>query len=86
MEARKEAVQKQEGVVFFIDKAKFTADTGTLTPRQILTEYAKEDSNQTTLVRVSGKDKEKLENLDTPIEVKNGTHFTVLHRGPTPVS
>jgi hypothetical protein len=73
-------------VVFFIDKAKFTADTNVLTPREILTEYAKEDPSQTTLVRVLGKDKEKLQDLDNPIEVKDGTHFTVLHHGPTPVS
>lgn len=76
----------QQHVVFFIDKAKFEADTDMLTPREILTDYAKEDPTQTTLVRVVGKEKQKLENLDTPIEVKDGTHFSVLHNGPTPVS
>jgi hypothetical protein len=73
-------------VVFFIDKAKFEAATNFLTPREILTRYAKEDPNETTLVRVVGKDREKLEELDKPTEVKDGTHFTILHHGPTPVS
>lgn len=76
----------QQHVVFFIDKAKFEADTNMLTPREILRDYAKEDPAQTTLAQVVGREKQKLENLDTPIEVKDGTHFTVLHNGPTPVS
>jgi hypothetical protein len=73
-------------VVFFIDKEQFTSDTSMLTPRTILTEYAKEDPAQTTLVRKDGSTTEKLTDLDTPIEVKNGTKFTVLHNGPTTVS
>jgi hypothetical protein len=72
-------------VNFFIDKTKFTSDRQFLTPREILADYAKEDATQTTLVLVKGKDKEKQEQLDTPIDVK-GAHFTVLHNGPTPVS
>ena len=71
---------------FFIDKARFTAATDRLTPRQILVEFAKEDPAQTTLVLVHGREREKLEQLDKRIEVKDGTHFTILHHGPTPVS
>ena len=76
----------QTKVVFFIDKAKFEADTHFLTPREILTKYAKEDPNETTLARVVGNERQKLQDLDKPIEVKDGTHFTILHNGPTPVS
>lgn len=72
--------------VFFIDKTKYTAETDQLTPREILTEFAKEDPTQTILVRVEGSSRTKLTDLDTPIEVKDGTHFTILHQGPTPVS
>lgn len=73
-------------VVFFIDKAKFVADTSRLTPRTILVDYAKENPAETTLVRINGPDREKLQNLDVGIEVKDGTHFAVLHNGPTTVS
>jgi hypothetical protein len=75
-----------EKVVFFIDKEKFTSETSLLTPRTILTEYAKENPAETTLVRKDGSGTEKLTDLDTPIEVKDGTKFTVLHNGPTTVS
>ncbi len=71
---------------FFIDKEKFTSDTARLTPRRILTDFAKEDPAQTVLVRIEGKDRIKLEQLDVEIEVANGTHFTILHLGPTTVS
>ena len=72
--------------MFFIDKEKFEASTDDLTPRQILTQYAKEDPAQTILVLIHGKDRTKLENLDQPIELQNGTRFTILHQGPTPAS
>lgn len=71
---------------FFIDKEPFDASSDDLTPRQILTDYAKEDPTQTVLVLVHGKDRTKLTDLDTPIELKNGMRFTLLHQGPTPVS
>jgi len=76
----------QHKTVFFIDKAKFESPTESLTPRQILVEYAKEDPTQNTLVLIDGPNRIKLTDLDHPIEVKNGTHFTILHHGPTPVS
>ena len=73
-------------VVFFIDKEKFISDTSQLTPRTILKEYAKENPGETSLVRNEGSGTEKLTGLDTPIEVKDGTKFSVLHNGPTTVS
>lgn len=75
-----------EKTVFFIDKAKFTSETNVLTPRRILVDFAKENPSETVLVRVDGPARTKLEALDTPFEVKDGTHFTILHQGPTPVS
>ena len=55
------------------------------TPRQLLM-LAEEDPNETTLVRKHGHETEKLTDLDTPIELKNGEHFVVYHNTPTPVS
>jgi hypothetical protein len=78
--------KSSEKVVFFIDKEKFNSETSLLTPRAILTEYAKENPAETTLIRKAGSGTEKLTELDTPIEVKDGTRFTVLHNGPTTVS
>jgi hypothetical protein len=72
-------------VNFFIDQEKFTA-TSPITPRRIITEFAKEDPAVTTLVLIHGNDRTKMEDIDTPFELKNGTHFTTLHRGPTTVS
>lgn len=72
-------------VNFFIDQEKFTA-TSPITPRRIITEFAKEDPSVTTLVLIHGNERTKLENIDTPLELKNGAHFTTLHRGPTTVS
>jgi hypothetical protein len=77
---------KTEKRVFFIDKSKFTAEVTQLTPRQILTDYAKEDPTLSVLVLIAGKDRIKLEALDTPFELKDGSHFTILHQGPTTVS
>lgn len=71
---------------FFIDKAKFDSETDQLTPRRILVDFAKEDPSQTVLVRVEGKERIKLDQLDKVMEVENGTHFTILHLGPTTVS
>lgn len=71
---------------FFIDKAKFTSDSDRLTPRKILVDFAKEDPNQTVLVQIEGKERIKLEQLDQEFEVQNGSHFTILHLGPTTVS
>jgi len=71
---------------FFIDKAKFASDTNQLTPRRILVDFAKEDPNQTVLVRIEGKERIKLEQVDKEFEIENGSHFTILHLGPTTVS
>jgi hypothetical protein len=73
-------------VVFFVDKQKFTADREKLTPRFILTQLVKEDPAVTVLVLVEGTKTTKLTDLDTPIEMKNGMHFTLFHTGPTTVS
>jgi len=72
-------------IVIFIDQQQFKLEDRPYTPRELLT-LAGENPAETTLVRKHGNDLEKLTDLDTPFEVKNGTHFVVFHNGPTPVS
>ncbi len=73
-------------VVFFVDQEKFESATETLTVRQILVDYAKEDPAATTLVEKQGNENIKHPNLDEVITLKNGMKFVVFHNTPTPVS
>jgi hypothetical protein len=72
-------------IVVFIDKQKFELEDRPYTPRELLT-LAGESPDETTLVMKHGHEITKLTDLDTPIELKNGTHFVVFHNAPTPVS
>lgn len=81
-----EILEKEKTIVFFIDKEQFKTDDEHLTVRKLLTEYAKEDPEQTTLVLREGNNLTKLTNLDQIIHLKNGMKFLVYHNGPTPVS
>ncbi len=71
---------------FFIDKQQFKVTVTELTVKQLLEEYAKENSSETTLVLKSGNDLTKLTDLNQSIELKNGMKFFVYHNEPTPVS
>jgi hypothetical protein len=73
-------------IVFFIGKEKFEITDGHLTVRALLTEYAKEDPDETVLALKHGDHVQKFHDLDEVIEMKNGMHFTVFHTAPTPVS
>jgi hypothetical protein len=73
-------------IVFFIGKEKFEVTDEHLTVRVLLTQYAKEDPNETVLALKHGDHVHKYTNLDEVIEVKSGMHFTVFHTGPTTVS
>lgn len=72
-------------VVFFIDKQQFKADPRPYSVRELL-EMAGEDPAETTLARRKGNELERYSNPDELIQIENGTHFVVLHNGPTPVS
>ena len=72
--------------VFFVDQEKFESDTETLTVRQILVNFAKEDPATTTLVEKVGNETIKHTDLDEVIHLKDGMKFVVFHNGPTPVS
>jgi hypothetical protein len=72
--------------VFFVDQEKFESTSETLTVRQILVEFAKEDPTTTTLVEKAGHETIKHADLNEVIHLKNGMKFVVFHNGPTPVS
>lgn len=72
--------------VFFVDQEKFETEEPTLTVRQILVDYAKEDPASTTLVERLGNETIKHPDLNEVIHLKNGMKFVVFHNGPTPVS
>jgi hypothetical protein len=74
------------GIVFFIGKKRFEAQTAQHTVREILTTYANEDPSQTTLALKTDGDPAEYTNPDQVIEIKNGAHFVVFHNTPTTVS
>jgi hypothetical protein len=72
--------------VFFIDKTKHETDHASLTVRQILTDFANVNTaNNTLAVKEHGNFRE-LTNLEEPIDLKEGQHFTIFNNEPTPVS
>jgi hypothetical protein len=73
-------------IVFFVDQEKFESPTPTLTVRQILVDYAKDDPNTSTLVEKDGDKTTKLTDLNQVIALKNGMKFVVFHNTPTSVS
>ncbi|MFT3693983.1 MAG: hypothetical protein QM831_12640 [Kofleriaceae bacterium] len=72
--------------IFFVDQEKFEVEVSTLTVRQILVDYAKEDAATTTLVEKHGNEIVKYKDLDAVVTLKNGMKFIVFHNEPTPVS
>lgn len=84
----KNAVKTEKGhnIVFFIDKQQFKTDQSDLTVRTLLSDFAKEDPLQTTLVLRHGNDLKKLTNLDEVVHMENGMKFLVYHNTPTTVS
>ena len=72
--------------VFFIGKQKHETDQPVLTVRQILTEYGKVDAATNTLALKEEGNPKEYTNLDEPITMKEGMHFTIFNNEPTPVS
>lgn len=74
------------GVTFYIDQEEEFTTTPTLTVREILTDYAKVDATQTTLVELRGAEQIKHPNLDERITIRPCERFAVYDNKPTPVS
>jgi hypothetical protein len=73
-------------IIFFIDKEQFKTGQATVTVRSLLTDFAKEDAAQTTLVHRHGDEKRTYTDLDEVVTLENGMKFYVLHNTPTTVS
>jgi hypothetical protein len=74
------------GVAFYIDQEEVFTPTPTLTVREILTDYAKVDATQTTLVELRGAEQVKHTNLDERLPVACCVRVVVFDTTPTPVS
>ena len=72
-------------VVFFIDQQKFAVEDRPYTVSELLT-LAGENPSETTLALRHGNDLHRYTNPNEVLEIKDGSHFVVLHNGPTPVS
>lgn len=73
-------------IVFFIDKQQFKTELTDTTAKGLLTDFAKEEPAETTLVLKVGNDITKYEDDNQAITLENGMHFVVFHDGPTTVS
>jgi hypothetical protein len=79
-------MEKHKKIVFFIDQKKYETDDQTLTVKQILVDFAKVDPERYTLALKKEGGYHEYENLDEVIEMKNGMHFSLFDKKPTPVS
>jgi hypothetical protein len=78
--------EKEREIVFFIDNEQFKTERETITVRELLLDFAKEDPTQTTLALKHGNDINKFENLDDVVQLKSGMKLVVFHNEPTTVS
>lgn len=72
--------------MFFIEQKKHETTEETLTVRQILVDSAKVDPDRYTLALKKQGGFHEFENLDEKIEMKEGMHFSLFDKKPTPVS
>ena len=79
-------MEKPKKIVFFIDQKKHETDDQTLTIKQILVDFAKVDPERYTLAIKKEGGYHEYENLIEIIEMKNGMHFSLFDKKPTPVS
>jgi hypothetical protein len=73
-------------VVFFIDQKKYETTQESLTVRQIIESYAKVDPNRYSLALKKSGGFDELEDLNQVIKMKDGMHFSLFDKKPTPVS
>ena len=73
-------------ILFFIEQKKYETTECTLTVRQLLVDFAKVDPDRLTLALNKQGGFEEFENLDQEITMKEGMHFSLFDKKPTPVS
>jgi hypothetical protein len=78
-------MENHKKYVYFVDKNKFETSASQLSVSQIMAD-AKIDPSENILVLVQGGQNHELTDLGRIIELKEGMHFTVFSKKPTPVS
>jgi hypothetical protein len=78
--------KEKKKIVFFIEQKKYETTEESLTVRQILVDFAKVDPNRYTLALKKQGGFHEFENLDEIIDMKEGMHFSLFDKKPTPVS
>lgn len=79
-------MEKHKKIAFFIDQKKHETDDQTLTAKQILVDFAKVDLERYTLALKKKGGYHEYENVNDVIEMKDGMHFSLFDKKPTPVS
>ena len=78
--------KQEKKIVFFIEQKKYETESEKLTVRQILVDFAKVDPERYTLALKQQGGFHEYGNLDEIIEMKEGMHFSLFDKKPTPVS
>lgn len=78
-------LDKKNKTVFFVGKQKIETEAVALTVGEIL-QLASADSNKKMLALKSGNDHVEYEDLNHVIHLKDGLHFVLFEKSPTPVS
>ena len=79
-------MEKHKKIVFFIDQKKYETNDPTLTVKQLLVDFAKVDPERYTLALKKEGGYHEYENLEEVIDMKEGMHFSLFDKKPTPVS
>lgn len=75
----------EKRIVIFIEKVRFEVTVTSLTARELLRDYAKEEADETSLLYKHAGEQQTFSG-DTVVPLSSGMHFSVLHNGPTTVS
>lgn len=79
-------MEQHKKIVFFIEQKREETDKSDLTVREILVNFAKVDPNRYTLALKEQGGFKEYDNLDEVIPMKEGMHFSLFDKKPTPVS
>lgn len=72
---------------FTVDGEHYETPKGSLTPNEIIREFAELDPATHYLVQIHGQERNSFEGKgDEPVEMRNGMRFQVISTGPTTVS
>lgn len=78
--------KEHKKIVFFIEQKKYETTESELTVRQLLVDFAQVDPDRYTLALKKQGGFEEFTNLDESIPMKEGMHFALFDKKPTPVS